>query len=217
MRTTARRTTATTAVALALLGTAACGGGAGEAAPTPTASATVTATPSTAPPPSTPAPTPSPSGGAGPTDGLGPFTPPGTELTAEPAGGRLTVVAVRTGEHEGYDRVVYELAGEGLPGWRVGWVDQAVDDPSGEVVPVEGDAVLQVWITGTAYPHDSGHDEFAQDLRPADGDVAHVTRPLTFEGMTQSFVGVDDGPRPVRVLLLRDPVRVVVDVADGDA
>lgn len=216
MRTTARRATATTAAVLAVLAGAACGGGDPDAAATsstPTVTVTRTASPtgSASPVPSSTA---TPTGAAEPTAGLGGFTAPGTELTAEPAGGRLTVVAVRTGEHEGYDRVVYELAGEGLPGWRVGWVDQAVDDPSGEVVPVDGDAVLQVWITGTAYPHDSGHDEFAQDLRPGDGDVAHVTRPLTFEAMTQSFIGVDDGPRPVRVLLLEDPVRVVVDVQD---
>lgn len=204
----------TTLVGLAVLATAACGSGAGDdGGATPSPTATTTGTPSPTPAPATPAASPSPAA-AEPTADLGAFTPPGTELTAEPAGGRLTVVAVRTGEHEGYDRVVYELAGEGLPGWRVGWVDQAVDDPSGEVVPVDGDAVLQVWITGTAYPHDSGHDEFAQDLRPGDGDVEHVTRPLTFEGMTQSFVGVDDARRPFRVTLLQDPVRVVVDLQD---
>ena len=139
-----------------------------------------------------------------------------TGCSADPADGRLPVVAVRTGEHDGYDRVVYELAGEGLPGWRVGYVERAVDDPSGEVVDVRGDAILQVWITGTAYPYDSGHEEFSEDLLPPGGGVAQVTRPLTFEGMTQSFVGVADGPRPVRVTLLRDPVRVVVDIADTD-
>ncbi len=224
MRTTARRTArgttrgtaAAAALGLALVTTAACGGGAGTSTPTGTGTATTTPAPTVSTAPTATDPSPSASVAPEPTTSLGGFTAPGTELTAEPAGGRLTVVTVRTGEHDGYDRVVYELAGEGLPGWRVGWVDRAVEDPSGEVVPVDGDAVLQVWLTGTAYPHDSGHDEFAQDLRPDDGDVEHVTRPLTFEGMTQSFVGVDDGPRPVRVLLLQDPVRVVVDVQDGD-
>ncbi|MFS0703801.1 hypothetical protein AB6N23_04695 [Cellulomonas sp. 179-A 9B4 NHS] len=225
MGTTARRTArpsaprsvTTAGLGLALLATAACGGGAGTPAPTAgTAGRTATPTAAAAPTTTSTAPSAPATAAPEPTAALGAFTAPGTEVTAEPAGGRLTVVAVRTGEHEGYDRVVYELAGEGLPGWRVGWVDRAVEDPSGAVVPVDGDAVLQVWLTGTAYPHDSGHDELAQDLRPDRGDVEHVTRPLTFEGMTQSFVGVDDGPRPVRVLLLEDPVRVVVDVQDDD-
>lgn len=167
-----------------------------------------------------PAPTSTPSPGD---DGTAPpdddvvgtaFAPVGDELTAEPAAGSfLTVVDVRTGEHDGYDRVVYELAGEGLPGWRVGYVDEAVEDPSGEVVDVDGDATLEVWVTGTGYPFDTGHEEFAEDLRPGAGDVEHVTRPLTFEGMTQSFVGLDE-QRPFRVTLLEDPVRVVVDVQD---
>ncbi|MFC8193157.1 hypothetical protein ACFUMH_15995 [Cellulomonas sp. NPDC057328] len=220
MRTTARRATrrtvTTAGLGLALLATAACGDGPGTPTATPTTSRTATPTAAATPTPTSTESSAPATAAPEPTASLGGFTAPGTELTAEPAGGRLTVVAVRTGEHEGYDRVVYELAGEGLPGWRVGWVDQAVEDPSGAVVPVDGDAVLQVWLTGTGYPHDTGHEEFAQDLRPDGGGVEHVTRPLTFEGMTQSFVGVDDGPRPVRVLLLEDPVRVVVDVQDDD-
>ncbi|QGQ19930.1 hypothetical protein GC089_12775 [Cellulomonas sp. JZ18] len=212
MRTTARRTTGAVGAAVAVLAVAACSGDAPGQAATTTVTATVTASP-TASPTTSPAASPT-TVAPEPTAGLEGFTAPGTELTAEPADGRLTVVAVRTGEHDGYDRVVYELAGEGLPGWRVGYVDQAVDDPSDEVVAVDGDAILRVWLTGTSYPFETGHEEFAQDVRPDDGDVEHVTRPLTFEGRSQSFVGVDDGPRPFRVFLLQDPVRVVVDVQD---
>lgn len=147
-------------------------------------------------------PTSAPTGGA--------FTAPGTELSQLPQDGRLTVVDVRIGVHDGYERVVYELAGEGLPGWRVGYVDEAVDDPSGEVLDVAGDATLQVVLLGTAYPMDTGHDELDHDVMGT-GGVQQVTRPLTFEGQTQSFVGLD-AQRPVRVMLLADPVRVVVDL-----
>lgn len=205
-----RRTTVALLTGGTLLLLAGCGRPA-EPPRTPgpsTSSATTAPTPSTSPPAASAAPSGEPTAPEG-------FAPPGTELTAEPADGRLTVVAVRTGEHDGYDRVVYELAGEGLPGWRVGYVERAVDDPSGELVDVRGDAVLQVWITGTTYPFDSGHEEFPENVLPAAGGVAEVTRPLTFEGMTQSFVGVVGEQRPVRVALLDDPVRVVVDVADA--
>lgn len=143
-----------------------------------------------------------------PTDGA--FTAPGTEISQEPQDGLLTVVDVRVGSHDGYERVVYELAGEGLPGWRIAYVDQAVDDPSGEVIDVAGDATLQVVLLGTGYPMDTGHDEYAQDVT-ATGGVQQVTRPLTFEGQTQSFVGLD-AQRPVRVTLLDSPVRVVIDL-----
>lgn len=217
VRTTPRRlSTMTTGVALALLLTACADGDAdpqGTATATP---ATTSAEPTaTATAPGTESPTSPTPGASEPTEGLGDFTAPGTEATAEGDAAAYVVTQVRTGEHDGYDRVVYELAGgEGTPGYRVGYVDQAVEDPSGEVRQVDGDAILQVWVVGTTYPTETGPQEFSQDLRPDDGDVEHVVRPLTFEGMTQSFVGVDDGPRPFRVLVLDDPARVVVDVQD---
>lgn len=205
----------TTGAALALL-LAACGAGGGGPQPSATtASTSATPSPTATVPPTPTAPTATPSTGAEPTADLGAFTAPGTEAATEGDAAGYVVSGVRTGVHDGYDRVVYELTGgSGTPGYRVGYVDRAVEDPSGEVRPVDGDAVLQVWLVGTAYPVEGGPQEFADDLRPADGDVEHVVRPLTFEGMTQSFVGVDDGPRPFRVLVLADPARVVVDVQD---
>ncbi|GIG40093.1 AMIN-like domain-containing (lipo)protein [Cellulomonas phragmiteti] len=213
MGTTARRArTTTTGVVLALL-LAACGGAGGapqESATTPTPAPTATASPT---PTAADSPSPTAPAAAEPTDDLGAFSAPGTEPTSEGDGLFYVVTDVRTGEHDGYDRVVYELTGgEGTPGYRVGYVDQAVEDPSGAVRPVDGDAILQVVLIGTTYPMEGGPQEFSQDLRPDGGDVEHVVRPLTFEGMSQSFIGVDDGPRGFRVLVLADPVRVVVDV-----
>lgn len=214
MRTT-RRTALLLGVGTMALGLAACGG-AGE----PTAPTTTAASPSPTPSPTpsdepTPSPAPTTAAAPEPTTDLADFTAPGTELTAEGDASGYVVTDVRTGTHEGYDRVVYQLeGGQGVPGYRVGYVDRAVEDPSDEVREVDGDAVLQVWVIGTTYPMETGPQEFAQDLRPADGDVEHVVRPLTFEAMTQSFVGVDDAPRPFRVTVLADPARVVVDVQD---
>lgn len=194
------------ALALPVLGlAAACGQGAPETPDvTTTPTTTVTESPSPEPTLSTSAPT--------ETAPTAQFEPATATPTAEPSGERVTVVEVRVGTHDGYDRVVYEVAGGGVPGYRVGYVDQAVQDGSGEPVDVAGDAVLDVWLTGTGYPHDTGHDEFAQDVGPREGTVVEVTRPLTFEGMTQSVVGVAGERRPFRVFVLQDPVRVVVDV-----
>ncbi|ADG74066.1 conserved hypothetical protein [Cellulomonas flavigena DSM 20109] len=213
--TPARR--AATAGAVALLATTltACGA-ADDPATTPGPTSTAPATASPTPPP-TPEPTPSraPAPAPEPETDLGAFSAPGTELASDGDASGYVVTEVRTGEHDGYDRVVYQLeGGQGVPGYRVGYVEQAVEDPSGEVRQVDGDAILQVWLVGTTYPTESGPQEHSQDLRPADGDVEHVVRPLTFEGMTQSFVGVDDGPREFRVTVLGDPARVVVDLQD---
>ncbi|MDC7120952.1 hypothetical protein OMK64_05335 [Cellulomonas fimi] len=202
-----RRASAGALVALVLGTTAACDtGGAGTPEPTPTASASPS--PSGTPTPSATA-SPSAAPEAEPSEGFSPAT---TTATAEPSDAHVTVVDVRVGTHDGYDRVVYEVAGVGVPGYRVEYVDQAVQDGSGEPVVVAGDAVLDVWLTGTGYPDDTGHDEFAQDVGPREGTVVEVTRPLTFEGMTQSVIGVAGERRPFRVFVLQDPVRVVVDV-----
>lgn len=213
--TTARRVLATAA---ALGVTTALAGCAGSGEPATTSPTTASSTPSpaaTTDTGATPTPTPPTSTAAEPTSDLGEFAAPGTELTSEGDAAFYVVTDVRTGEHEGYDRVVYQLeGGQGTPGYRVGYVDQAVEDPSGEVRQVDGDAVLRVTLIGTTYPTEGGPQEFSDDLRPADGDVEHVVRPLTFEGMSESFVGIDDGQRPFRVTVLSDPARVVVDVQD---
>ncbi len=44
------------------------------------------------------------------------------------------------------------LAGTGVPGWSVKYVDEAVLDGSGRTVRLAGDSVLDVYATGTTYP-----------------------------------------------------------------
>jgi hypothetical protein len=125
----------------------------------------------------------------------------------------LTVTDVRLGEHAAYDRVVFDLEGTGTPGWRVGYVEEALNPGRGDEVDVDGDAVLQVEITGTAMPMDSGVEEYSGD--PVDGpgeSIEEVVYRFVFEGTTTAFVGVDGEPRPFRVLVPSDPTRLVVDV-----
>lgn len=132
------------------------------------------------------------------------------------AGAKLTVTDIRTGVHENFDRVVYELDGEGTPGWRVGYVDEAVQDGSGNAVTVAGDAVLQVLIDGSAYPFDSGVEQYDGPdpvLAAPGGSVVEVSGSGVFEGVTQSFIGVSEGGTPFAVYSLTDPTRVVIDVA----
>lgn len=139
--------------------------------------------------------------------------------TAEPSGEGdtfLTVTDIRVAEHDRYDRVVFDLdgTGDGAPGWRVEYVDQASDDGSGQAVEVDGDAILRVSLSGTAMPADSGVEEFpGERVEPDDTDsVEEIVYRHWFEGYTTTFVGVEDDRRPFRVFLLEDPTRVVVDV-----
>lgn len=196
----------TAVVALALL--TACGTG-DDAAPARTSAA----------PTATTAPTPSPSPTADADDA--PTAPPtaaaGTGVsTAEPsADAALTVTDVRVGHHDGFDRVVLELGGTGTPGWRVEYVDAAVADPSDEQVDLAGDSVLRVTVEGTVLPYETGLAEapIGVPLTAAGGTaVAEAVYLGAFEAQSQALVGVTGDPRPFRVQLLADPVRVVVDV-----
>ncbi|OYD71452.1 AMIN-like domain-containing (lipo)protein [Rhodococcus sp. OK302] len=128
---------------------------------------------------------------------------------------RLTVTDVRIGAHENFDRVVYEMGGTGTPGWRVKYVDSAVQDGSGKPMNVAGGAIIQVLIDGSAYPFDSGVEQYSGPNPvpgAAGGVVTEVNGSSVFEGVTQSFIGVTE-KRPFSVTTLSDPVRVVVDVA----
>ncbi|MGO2178103.1 AMIN-like domain-containing (lipo)protein [Cellulosimicrobium funkei] len=214
---------AAVAGAVLVLALAACSPGESDESPSPSSTATC-ASPSPTDSPSTP-----PEPGAEPSDGASTPSDDATEAplpfpantepdTQDPsADAALTVTDVRVGHHDGFDRVVFELGGTGTPGWRVEYVDQPVDDGKGDVVAVDGDAYLQVMISGSGYPMDTGVEEYAgpNPVRAGDdGEVEEVLLRGVFEGYTQAFVGVDDEQRPFRVFSLEDPTRVVVDVRD---
>ena len=210
--------------ALALCGSlAACGDdGTDDLAPsaatgTPSASPVPGLSPTTAPTtaatagPTTPAPTAPAEDDDPPADFP---TEPGLS-EQEPSGGPLTVTAVRVARQEGYDRVVFELAGRaaGQAGWRVEYVDEPSAQGSGDPVEVAGDAALSVLITGTGYPMDTGQEEVSSDpALPGDVEVVEdVVLGAVFEGQYEAFIGTS-GRQPFRVFRLGDPERVVVDV-----
>lgn len=186
---------------------AACGGDAVETAGAPTRSTPSGGASTT----SEPAPT------AAPTAGGTPSAPAGTApQTAESSGDwDLVLTDVRAARHDGFDRIVLELAGTGVPGWSVAYADEAVKDGSGEKVALGGDTVLDVYASGTTYPESGGYAGPRQ-LSPVDaGAIAEVHVVGWFEGYTQVLVGIDGDRVPFRVFALADPPRLVVDVGAG--
>jgi hypothetical protein len=136
--------------------------------------------------------------------------------TAEPVGAEgLTVTAVRAARHEGYDRVVFEFAGSGTPGWTVEYVDTPSSQGSGDVLDVPGDAVLQVTAQGVSYPYETGATELSAGPVPVSGTevVQGVVYDTTFEGTAVAWIGTT-AEAPFRVYALTGPSRLVVEVAD---
>lgn len=137
--------------------------------------------------------------------------------TAEPVDPEgLTVTEVRAAPHEGFERVVFELAGSGTPGWQVEYVDAPSSQGSGDAVDVPGSAFLQVTLQGTSYPYETGAEEVARGPVSVSGTdtVQGVVYDATFEGTSVAWIGTS-AEVPFRVSALSDPTRLVVEVADA--
>jgi hypothetical protein len=161
----------------------------------------------------------------GPTDTTGPGTTTATEgwTTATKAGTNNPkvpedmpmLVAIRTGSHDGYDRVVLEFRND-LPSWRVGYVDEVTSE-SGATVPLAGSASLFVQVD-PAWAHDQNtppHEATytgPRSLTPGYPTLRQVRWVDEFEGHLTFGIGLQ---RQVgfRVLELRGPSRLAIDVA----
>jgi hypothetical protein len=129
---------------------------------------------------------------------------------------QVVVTDVRVGSHDGFDRVVFEIGGEGQAGWFTLYDDDPRSDGSGEPVEVAGDAALRVVLTNIAPPHaeeqPEGVTRWEGDVAgPPGGVIAEVVDDLLFEGNHTFFVGLDQ-ERPYRIARLQDPQRVVIDI-----
>jgi hypothetical protein len=144
---------------------------------------------------------------------------------AAPAGAQSapetpTLVDVRAGGHTGYDRVVFEFRGS-VPEHRIGYVDQLVQDGSGNPVSVAGAADLEVVFDGAnAHDEDGSPTISPRRFSPGLTAVKEVAQLGDFEAVVSYGIGVDRR-RPIEVSTLSSPSRLVIDVptaqADGSA
>ncbi len=129
----------------------------------------------------------------------------------------LGLVDVALGDQGTADRVTFTLDGaEGEAGWRVRYVDEAIQQGSGNVLDIEGEAILEVTLTGMAFPSDLPPDveEDVADPEtfPFDGEgIVEVDVGSVFEAQQQIFIGTT-GRQPFTVERLPDPQRVYIDV-----
>lgn len=137
--------------------------------------------------------------------------------TADSQSPMVSVTDVRLGQHQGYDRVVFDIGGTGLAGWDARYVDYPRAAGSGFPIEVQGDAVLEVSLHNIALPPDA-----PEGVEPYDGPerihlhesgpVIEVVEGTVFEGTHTFYVGVS-GEQPFQVRRFDSPQRVVLDVA----
>ncbi|HEX7238784.1 MAG TPA: hypothetical protein VF263_00850 [Longimicrobiaceae bacterium] len=129
------------------------------------------------------------------------------------SGGTGLLRAVRSARNAGWDRVVFEFEGAGLPPYHVEYVDRpVVHCGSGHTVPVAGDGWLQVRFNGAAAHTEEGKVTVAQRERKLTLPVLReLELTCDFEGEVTWVLGVAR-PNPFRVTELSKPARLVVDV-----
>jgi hypothetical protein len=175
--------------------------GHGNAAPTPDTSAAVAAA----------------AAAAAALDSAYPFMPVTITLEMPPAPIRPRVLRdVRAGRHPGFERVVFEMAGDTLPGYRITYVNPpVVACGSGRHVSLAGKATLVVRLEPAQAHDEAGHATIEDRRQKPDFPVLQeMALTCDFEGQVQWALGLDRQV-PFRVLKLQHPARLVLDLQEG--
>jgi hypothetical protein len=169
-----------------------------------------------APRPDTPqveAPAP-PGGGSGQTSDAGAAGwTAGETVRPRPGSYPARQVGLRAARHDGFERVVFEFEEGRLPGYHIEYVDRPIRQcGSGDAVAVAGDGWLEVRFE-PAYAHtEEGRPTItARSQRPNLPNLKQLELTCDFEAHVTWVLGVGS-PNRYRVLELRDPARLVVDV-----
>ena len=122
--------------------------------------------------------------------------------------------AVRVGEHDGFDRIVFEFDSDGLPQWHVSYIQAPVIHcGSGDEVEVAGAAWLQVRFSGANAHTESGEGTSGPARRaPALPSLRELVRTCDFEAEVTWIAGVA-AERAYRPRVLEAPARLVIDIA----
>jgi hypothetical protein len=200
-------------------------------APTPSATPSPSPAKASTPPAAVDAPPPPPAADAPATAADVPTPPPaaaqGTVAPEDPknrewTAGRVklpraglkpvTLRSVRAARNEGFDRVVFEFDGPQVPGYQLEYVDKPVIKcGSGEPTELAGHAWLQVSLT-PAQAHEGAQATVAErERKPALPVLQELELTCDFEGEVTWVLG-NAHPNKYRVMELREPTRLVVDV-----
>lgn len=208
-RRAAQRASATAAVLAALL-LAGCQGDDDPDAegPTPTAPATSTS------PGTTETPTDETSDDTEePTGSFPPWRSDPSDQPPADAGAGQEITDVRTGRHDGFDRVVLDLTGDEVAlGWFARLVDEPAEAASGRPVEVEGERFLELGIAGIDWTTEAPERYDGSTVTGQGTEVVtEVVHGVLFEGQQQIFVGLRQDTE-YRVFALDEPARIVIDV-----
>jgi hypothetical protein len=150
----------------------------------------------------------------------------GTSLKESAPYTAAELYGVRSGRHDCYDRVVFDVNGADMVGYHVRYVESVHADGSGESIPVAGDAALEVIVHAPDFASaSSGHQSWRDPWKVGETlldprgwrALDAVKFAGSFEGQTTFAVGVD-ARVPFRVHTLPDGAltHIVLDIAHGE-
>jgi hypothetical protein len=125
----------------------------------------------------------------------------------------VTLTDVRTARQANFDRVVFEFAGDTLPGYHVEYIDKPVRQcGSGNVVYIDGDGWLRIRLTPAQAHTDAGEATVKDRSRALGYPVLKELESICdFEANVEWVMGVSS-PNRYRALELSSPARLVIDI-----
>lgn len=121
---------------------------------------------------------------------------------------------VRVGTHGGYDRIVFEYVEDGTPAFEMRTAEPPyVEDASGLPMTVHGSPVMQITLSGATRLADDGSLTYTgpTEFEPGFAQLVHLVERGDFEAVNSWYVGFNGGDC-IRVVVLTDPSRVVIDL-----
>ncbi len=126
----------------------------------------------------------------------------------------MTSMAVtRQGDH---DSAVLTFTGTAVPGWTAQYVTTPLQNGTGQVLALPGTSVLEVLILETPSPFSSpaGYTGPPVVFDQATPQINTVQFSAQGAGITQVFVTINGNQPAFDVTALKNPTRIVIDVAD---
>ncbi len=126
---------------------------------------------------------------------------------------------VRAASHEGFDRIVFEFEGDGLPGYSISYTTGAVACGSGEDRAAElGEgtvppAILRIQMQPANAHTEAGESTAPLDLQPNLSTIRAGLLTCDFEADVTYHLALT-AEQPFAISTLNDPPRLVVDVAN---
>ena len=118
---------------------------------------------------------------------------------------------VRTGRHDGYDRIVFEFDGH-VPAYQIRFVPDPAACGSGDPVDVEGAVALEIDFRPAAAHDDEGRATVRDRVvRPALPAIRTARITCDFEAIVTWVLGLDHRAQ-LRALELSSPARLALDV-----